>query len=137
MSERDRIVRAVVDAFNSGDMTRVAEYMHPEVLLRQPLPDVGPTAHRSFVGTYRGRSEVVEILEELVTTLNGVKFELRRTEEVGDDGILCEALTLIGPEAERSAQMGWYLSRFRDGMIFSTTAYGTEAAAREAIARGA
>ena len=57
-------------------------------------------------------------------------------EEVGDDGMLYELLVLIGPEDERSAQIVWYLSRFREGLVLSTTAFNTEALAREAIERG-
>ena len=43
---------------------------------------------------------------------------------------------LIGPETDRSAQIVWYLSRFREGLVLSTTAFNTEALAREAIERG-
>jgi hypothetical protein len=137
MKSPEEIVREAVDAFNSGDMARTVKLAHPEMILRQPLPDVGLTSHRSFMGSYRGPGEIEAVLNEMVETLNGVQLELRRTEEVGDDALLYEVLVLIGPETERSAQIGWYLSHFRDGLFLSTTAYGTEAAAREAIERGA
>jgi hypothetical protein len=137
MSSRERIIREAVEAFNSGDMERTADFAHPEITLRQPLPDVGPTSHPSFTGSYRGRTELMGILNQMVEVLNGVQLELRWTEEVGDDGLLYEMVVLIGPENDRSAQISWYLSRFRDDLVLSSTAYVTEAAAREAIERGA
>ncbi len=75
-------------------------------------------------------------MREAVESLGGMRFEIRWLEEVGEDGMLYELLVLIGPEDERSAQIVWYLSRFRDGLILSTTAFNTEALAREAIERG-
>ena len=136
MSEREQVVRAAIEAFNAGDMGRVIEFVHPEMMLRQLLPEVGLTSHQSVTGVYRGQAEVEKALSDAVEALGGMHFEIRRVEEVGDDGMLYELLALIGPETERSAQIVWYLSRFRDGLVLSTTAFNTEALAREAIARG-
>jgi hypothetical protein len=136
MGEREDIVRAAIEAFNTGDMSRVVEYVHPEMMLRRLLPEVGLTAHESVTGVYRGSAEVEKALRDAVESLGGLQFEIRWIEEIGDDGALYELLALVGPEAERSAQMAWYLSRFRDGLVLSTTAFNNEAMAREAIARG-
>jgi hypothetical protein len=136
VNEREEVVRGAIDAFNAGDMARVVEYVHPEMMLRQLLPEVGLTSHESVTGVYRGSAEVEKALSDAVESLGGMRFEIRWVEEIGDDGALYELLALIGPEAERSAQIAWYLSRFRDGLVLSTTAFNTEAMAREAIARG-
>lgn len=136
MNDRERIVREATEAFNSGDIARVTKYVDPEMTLRQPLPDMGLTRHQAFTGSYRGRDELAGVLNEMTNTLNGLRFEMRRVEEIGEDVLLYELLAVIGPESERSAQLGWYLTRFRGGLILSTTAYATEAAAREAIDRG-
>jgi hypothetical protein len=136
MSEREDVLRAAIAAFNAGDLSRVIEYVHPEIMLRQLLPEVGLTSHESVTGVYRGSAEVEKALRDAVDSLGGMQFEIRWIEEIGNDGALYELLALIGPEAERSAQMAWYLSRFRDGLVVSTTAFNTEAMAREAIARG-
>jgi hypothetical protein len=136
MSEREDVIRAAIEAFNAGDISRVVEYVHPEMMLRQLLPEVGLTSHQSVTGVYRGSAEVEKALRDAIESLGGLQFEIRWIEEVGDDGALYELLALIGPEAERSAQIAWYLSRFRDGVVLSTTAFNTEAMAREAIARG-
>jgi hypothetical protein len=136
MSDREEIVRAAIEAFNAGDMKRVVEYVHPEVTLNQLLPEVGLTSHESVTGVYHGSDEVEKGLRDAVESLGGMKLEIRRLEEVGDDGMLCELVALLGPEAERSAQIAWYLSRFRDGLVLSTTGFNTESMARDAIARG-
>jgi hypothetical protein len=136
MSEREDVLRAAIEAFNAGDMSRVVEYVHPEMMLRQLLPEVGLTSHESVTGVYRGSAEVEKALRDAVESLRGLQFEIRWIEEIGDDGALYELLALIGPEAERSAQVAWYLSRFRDGLVLSTTAFNNETMAREAIARG-
>jgi hypothetical protein len=136
VAEREQVIRDAVEAFNTGDMSRVVEFVHPEMLLRQLLPEVGLTSHKSVTGVHRGADEVERALREAVESLGGMQFEIRWIEEVGDDGALYELLALIGPETERSAQIVWYLSRFRDGLVASTTAFNTEPLAREAIARG-
>jgi hypothetical protein len=136
MSEREHVVRGAIEAFNAGDMKRVTEFVHPEMMLRQLLPEVGLASHESVTGVYRGEAEVERALSEAVESLGGMRFEIRWLEEVGDDAMLYELLVLIGPESERSAQIAWYLSRFRDGQVLSTTAFNTEALAREAIERG-
>ncbi len=136
MSEREELVRGAITAFNEGDMSRVVEFVHPDMNLRQLLPEVGLASHQSVTGVFRGSAEVERALREAVESLGGMRFEIRWLEEVGEDGLLYELLVLIGPEDERSAQIVWYLSRFRDGLILSTTAFNTEALAREAIERG-
>ena len=136
MSEREGLVRGAIAAFNEGDMSRVVEFVHPDMNLRQLLPEVGLASHQSVTGVYRGSAEVERALREAVASLGGMRFEIRWLEEVGDEGMLYELLVLIGPGDERSAQIVWYLSRFRDGLILSTTAFNTEALAREAIGRG-
>jgi hypothetical protein len=135
MSEREDAVRGAIEALNAGDFSRVIEYVHPEMKLRQLLPEVGLASHESVTGVYRGSAEVEQALRDAAESLGGLHFEIRWIEEIGDDGALYELLALIGPEAERSAQIAWYLSRFRDGLVLSTTAFNTEAMAREAIAQ--
>ena len=137
MSEREDVVRGAIGAFNEGDMTRVIEFVHPQMMLRQLLPEVGLTGHSSVTGTHRGSEEVGEALSKAVESLGGMHLDLRWAEEVGDDGLLYEVLAKMGPEDAQSAQMVWYLSRFRDGLVLSTTAFNTEALAREAIEDGA
>lgn len=136
MSDREEIVRAAIEAFNTGDMKGVVDYVHPEMTLNQLLPEVGLGSHESVTGVYRGSEEVEMGLKNAVESLGGMRLEIRWLEEIGADGLLYELLAMIGPEAERSAQIAWYLSRFRDGLVFSTTAFSTESMAREAIARG-
>jgi hypothetical protein len=136
MSDREDVLRGAIEALNAGDFSRVIEYVHPEMQLRQLLPEVGLASHESVTGVYRGEADVEKALRDAAESLGGLQFEIRWIEEIGDDEALYELLALIGPEAERSAQMAWYLSRFRDGLVLSTTAFSTEAMAREAIARG-
>jgi hypothetical protein len=136
VSEREQVIRSAIEEFNKGDMSRVMNYVDAEMVLRQLLPEVGLTSHQSVTGEYRGRDDVEKALSEAVESLGGLRFEIRWIEEVGDDGALYELVALIGPEAERSAQIAWYLSRFRDGLVASTTAFSTEAMAREAIEHG-
>jgi SnoaL-like domain len=136
MSEREDLVRGAIEAFNEGDMTRVIEFVHPQMMLRQLLPEVGLASHPSVTGTHRGSAEVEQALSEAVDALGGMHLDLRWVEEVGDDGLLYEVLALMGPKEAQSAQVVWYLSRFRDGLVLSTTAFNTEALAREAIEGG-
>ncbi len=136
MSEREDVVRGAIAAFNEGDMSRVIEFAHPEMNMRQLLPEVGLTSYQSFTGVYRGRPRSSGRCGKPSNRSAEMRVEIRWLEEVGDDGMLYEVLVLIGPEDERSAQIAWYLSRFRDGLILSTAAFNTEALAREAIERG-
>src|SRR3954453_17345557 len=127
MSEREDVIRAAIEAFNAGDISRVVEYVHPEMMLRQLLPEVGLTSHQSVTGVFRGSAEVEKALRDAVEALGGLQFEIRWIEEIGEDGGLYDLLPLVGPETERSAQIAWYLSRFRDGLVLSTTAFNDEA----------
>ncbi len=90
MSEREEIVRAAIEAFNAGDMKEVVEYVHPEMILNQLLPEVGLGSHESVTGVYRGPNEVEKALRDAVESLGGMRFEIRWLEEVGDDELLYE-----------------------------------------------
>lgn len=137
MSEREAIVRRAIAALNEGDWNALADCMHPEMRLTQPVPDVGQTSYPSYTGTYHNKEETAGMLEGMAAAYRGLQIELRWTEEVGSDGLLYEFLWLIGPERERSAQLNWGLSRFRDGLVVSSSIFSSESAARQAIERGA
>ena len=137
MTAREELVRRAVAAFNERDWPGLQGTSHPESSLSRPVPDVGQTSYPSFNGTYRGPAEIAEASRQVVESLGGLQVELRQAEELGDDGLLCEYLLLIGPEADRSAQLAWIVHRFRDGLILTNTNFSTKDAAREAIERGA
>ncbi len=137
MMSNEGVLRRVFAAINAGDWPAVVEGTNPDVRVSNPIPDVGQTSHPHFTATYYGHGELTKMLAGLAEGFEGFQFELRWVEEVGDDGLLFEVLALIGPRSRRSAQLGWCLARFRDGLIVSTSTFGTEASAREAIAAGA
>lgn len=137
MADREEIVRRAIAALNESDWEALTNYIHPEMRLSQPLPDVGQTSYESYSGMYHGRREAVDLLRELAVKADGVQIDLRHAEEVDDDGLLYEFVWLIGPEDRRSAQLAWGLSRFKDDKVLSSSVFATEDAARAAIARGA
>jgi limonene-1,2-epoxide hydrolase len=137
MTERERIARRAIAALNEEDWPGLENCIDPDMRLSQPVPDVGQTEYTSYVGTYHGRDEAMAILRRFAEEAEELEIELRRIETVGDDGLLYEFVWLIGPEARRSAQLAWGLSRFKDGRVLSSSIFSSEDAARAAIARGA
>ena len=137
MTDRERIARRAIEAVNESDWETLAECIHPEMRLSQPVPDVGQTAYDSLPGTYHGRAETVEILREFAGQAKELQIDLRSAEPIGDDGLLYEFVWLIGPDGQRSAQLAWGLSRFKEGLVLSSSIFTTEDAARAAIERGA
>jgi hypothetical protein len=137
MTGREEIVRRAISALNEGDWETLEGCIHPEMRLSQPVPNVGQTQYRSYPGTYHGRTEAIELLSKFAGDAEEVRIDMRRAEEVGDDGLLYEFVWLIGPANQRSAQLAWALSRFRDGLVLSSSIFPTEDAARAAMARGA
>jgi ketosteroid isomerase-like protein len=133
MSERADAVRAMIEAFNAADNDGLRRTLHPEITVRRPLPDVGISSHPSDAGTYHGLREVIRELNNLIQRLGGIEVEVRTLEEVEKDGVLFEFLALIGPAEERTAQLGWSLFRFKDGLIISTETFATESAARRIL----
>jgi SnoaL-like protein len=136
MTDREQTVRRAIEALNESDWDRLADYLHPEMRLSQPVPDVGQTQYESYPGTYHGRSQAIDLLRQFAERADGVRIDLRRLEEVGDDGLLYEFVWLIGPEDRRSAQLAWGLSHFTEGKVLSSSIFTTEDAARAAVARG-
>jgi len=137
MTDREQIARRAIEALNESDWEGLTHCIHPDMRLSQPVPDVGQTQYESYPGTYHGRDEAVDLLRQFAERADGVRIDLRRAEEVGDDGLLYEFVWLIGPEDRRSAQLAWGLSRFKEGLVLSSSIFPTEDAARAAIARGA
>ena len=137
MTDREQIVRRAIEALNEGDWEALTDCIHPDMRLSQPVPDVGQTQYESYPGTYHGRREAIDLLRQFAERADGVRIDLRRTEQVGDDGLLYEFVWLIGPEERRSAQLAWGLSRFKGDKVLSSSIFPTEDAARSAIARGA
>lgn len=133
MSDRADAARAMIEAFNAADSDALRRSLHPEITVRRPLPDVGIPSHPSDTGRYYGLGEVIRELNHLIKRLGGIEVEVRTLEEVGEDGILFEFLALIGPAKERTAQLGWSLFRFKDGLIISTETFATESAARRSL----
>jgi hypothetical protein len=133
--DRAEAVREMIRAFNAGDAEALRRCLHAEITVRRPLPDVGIGPHPSDTGSYHGLDEVLPALAGLIETVGGIEVEIRRLEDVGEDGELFEFLALIGPGGDRIAQLGWSLFRFRDDLIFSTETFGSESAARAAISR--
>jgi hypothetical protein len=137
MTDREQIARRAIEAVNREDWETLAACVHPDMRLSQPVPNVGQTHYESYPGTYHGRQDTVEMLRHFAGLAGEVQIEFRHTEEVGEDGLLYEFVWLIGPEESRSAQLAWGLSRFKEGLVLSSSIYTTEDAARDAIARGA
>jgi hypothetical protein len=137
MTERERIARRAIEALNDGDWEGLADCIHPDMRLSQPVPDVGQTEYESYPGTYHGRAEAIELLRQFAEQAEVLRIELRQAEPVDDDGLLYEFVWLIGPDDRRSAQLAWGLSRFKEGLVLSSSIFTTEDAARAAIARGA
>ncbi|MGA8217401.1 MAG: nuclear transport factor 2 family protein [Solirubrobacterales bacterium] len=133
MSDRADAVRAMIEAFNAADSDALRRSLHPEIIVRRPLPDVGIPSHPSDAGSYHGLREVIRELNHLIERVGGIEVEVRTLEEVGEDGVVFEFLALIGPASERTAQLGWSYFRFKDGLIVSTETFATESAARRAI----
>jgi SnoaL-like domain len=137
MTDREQVARRAVEALNESDWETLTDCIHVDMRLSQPVPDVGQTQYESYPGTYHGRREAVDLLRQFAERAGEVRIDLRRMEEVGDDGLLYEFVWLIGPEERRSAQLAWGLSRFKEDKVLSSTVFPTEDAARDAIARGA
>jgi ketosteroid isomerase-like protein len=137
MTDREQLVRRAIAAVNEGDWETLKACIHPEMRLTQPIPDVGQTEYGSFPGTYHGRDETLNLLRRFAEQAEEIQIDLRSVEPVGQDALLYEFVWLIGPDGRRSAQLAWCVSRFKDGLVLSSSIFPTEDAAREAIARGA
>jgi SnoaL-like domain len=137
MTDRERIARRAIEALSDGDWKALEDCIHPDMRLSQPVPDVGQTQYASYLGTYHGRDEAMAMLRQFAEDAQQLQIEFRRTEDVSDDGLLYEFVWLIGPEAQRSAQLAWGVSRFKDGLVISSSIFTSEDAARTALARGA
>lgn len=135
MSEHADSLRRMIDAFNANDRDALRLCLHPEIIVRRPLPDVGVASRSSDLSTYKGRDEVVPALNRLIDRAGGIQVDVRRLEEVGDDEVVFEFLARIGPPDERTTWLGWSLFGFRDGLVASTETFGTEAEARAVIAQ--
>lgn len=137
MSDPERRVREMLAACTAYDSEGLRACLHPEIVVRRPLPDIGVPGTPSDSASYHGLDEVLPLLRDLSERTGGIEFELRTVERLDEDSVLFEFIASMGQKEDRTAWLGWSLFGFRDGLIASTETFATERSAREAIAAGA
>jgi ketosteroid isomerase-like protein len=119
MSERNvQILRETLAAFNSGDLERILDFVHPE------FEGVVPPEFSAEPDTYRGHDGIRRYFRTFEEVMDEVRFEPERFWQAGDAVALTMRLTARGrqtsiPVEQRFAQV-WML---RDGRVAGVQGY--------------
>jgi uncharacterized protein len=119
MSERSiQVLRETLAAFNSGDLERILEFVHPE------FEGVVPPEFSAEPDTYRGHDGIRRYFRTFEEAMEEVRFEPERFWQAGDAVAVTMRLTAKGrqtsiPVEQRFAQV-W---RLRDGRVVGVQSY--------------
>jgi ketosteroid isomerase-like protein len=121
-------VREVFEAFNSEDIGRIVESVHPELEVVIP-PEVSAEPD-----TYLGPAGIRRYFESFRDAMDEIRFEPERLWDAGASVVVALRLTAKGrqtaiPVEQRTAAV-WTL---RDGMIIRVRSYASLAEALEAV----
>jgi ketosteroid isomerase-like protein len=122
--ENVEIVRRAFESFNSEDIERIVEFMHPDLVVEIPAelsaePD-----------TYRGQDGMRRYFDTFQEAMDEIRFEPERMWESGDSVVVDLLMTAKGrqtsiPVEQRSTGV-W---RVRDGSVVAVRVYGSRAEA--------
>ena len=119
MSERNiQVLRETLAAFNSGDLERILDFVHPE------FEGVVPPEYSAEPDTYRGHEGIRRYFRTFEEVMEEVRFEPERFWQAGDAVAVTMRLTAKGrqtsiPVEQRFAQV-W---RLRDGRVVGVQSY--------------
>jgi ketosteroid isomerase-like protein len=128
MSQRNvDIVRRGLDAFNSEDIERIIEFIHPD------FETEVPPQYSAEPDTYVGHEGVRRYFETFREAMDEIRFQVEQLWDAGDAVVLALRLTARGrqtaiPVEQRLAQV-W---RVRDGKAVRVTTYSSVPEALEA-----
>ncbi|MFC3499838.1 nuclear transport factor 2 family protein [Micromonospora krabiensis] len=123
--DNDTLVREFVEAFNTKDSERLADYLHPEVVFQNYGED-----------EVRGRSAVVQVWKGVFETFEQVKFETINQAVNGDVVIAEQVHGLAFPGGPLAPVMNMAVYEIRDGRIAAWRDYGNPSYALKLL-RGA
>jgi ketosteroid isomerase-like protein len=119
MSERNiQVLRETLAAFNSGDLERILDFVHPQ------FEGVVPPEFSAEPDTYRGHEGIRRYFRTFEEVMEEVRFEPERFWQAGDAVAVTMRLTAKGrqtsiPVEQRLAQV-W---RLRDGRVVGVQSY--------------
>jgi len=128
MSQRNvDIVRRGLEAFNSEDIERIIEFIHPD------FETEVPPQYSAEPDTYVGHEGVRRYFETFREAMYEIRFQVEQLWDAGDAVVLALRLTARGrqtaiPVEQRLAQV-W---RVRDGKAVRVTTYSSVPEALEA-----
>ena len=113
-----QILRETLAAFNSGDLERILDFVHPE------FEGVVPPEYSAEPDTYRGHEGIRRYFRTFEEVMEEVRFEPERFWQAGDAVAVTMRLTAKGrqtsiPVEQRFAQV-W---RLRDGRVVGVQSY--------------
>jgi ketosteroid isomerase-like protein len=79
LSSVSDLIAQVNEAISKRDFERFSTFLHPDVVWEQNLGGGSPEE-----GVYRGREEVVRLLERIVEPWESLRTEPQRIDELGD-----------------------------------------------------
>jgi hypothetical protein len=88
--ENIEVVRQVNDAFNSGDLDRILEFIDPE------FETLVPPAFSAEPDTYRGHEGIRRYFDSFQEAMTEIRFHQERFEEVGEEVVVAVRLTARG-----------------------------------------
>ena len=114
------IVRHALEEFNSGDIERVASWLHPDF-----EGNVAPELSAE-PDTYRGRDGVQRYFESFRETFEQIRFEAEEFADAGDAVAVAICMTAVGkltkiPVEQHNAGV-WTV---RDGKVLRIDTYAT------------
>lgn len=117
MSDQERILKAVFDAFNRHDVDGVLEHMTDDVVFETAA---GPEAHGARVS---GREAVGEAFTKVWTTMPDVQWQNTSHFAAGDHGVSQWTFAATQPDGKRIEADGCDIFTFRDGKICKKQAF--------------
>jgi len=128
MSQQNlEIVRRGIEAFNSEDIERILEFIHPDFVTEVP------PQFSTEPDTYVGHEGVRRYFESFLEAMDEIRFHVEQMWDAGDSVVLALRVTARGrqtaiPVEQRMAQV-WHV---RDGKADRATIYSSVGEAFEA-----
>jgi ketosteroid isomerase-like protein len=122
--ENVEIVRRLFESFNSEDIERIVEYMHPDLEVEISA------AVSAEPDTYRGPDGIRRYFDSFQDVMDEIRFEPERLWESGESVVVDLLLTARGrqtsiPVEQRTTGI-WTI---RDGRVVAVRVYGSRAEA--------
>ena len=129
--ENVEIVRRLFESFNSEDIERIVEFMHPDLEVEIAA------AVSAEPDTYRGPDGIRRYFDSFQEVMDEIRFEPEELWDVGDSVVVALRLTAKGRQTaiavEQRTGAVWTI---RDGRVIGVRTYASAAAALEAAGIG-